>query len=169
MTENRLRYASPLGEILIAADSHALTGLWFVDQKYAPTEFIQSEKPESSRVLRATTKWLDQYFVNKRGTMRSLPEVKPSGTDFQRSVWTALLGISAGQTVTYTELAERIKRPSAVRAVAAAVGRNPISILIPCHRVIGANGSLTGYAGGLERKEALLTLENAPIMQRQLV
>lgn len=85
--------------------------------------------------------------------------MRPAGTSFQQAVWRALLDIPAGQTVTYGELATRLGRPEAVRAVAAAVGRNPVSVLIPCHRVIGADGSLTGYAGGLHRKEALLTIE----------
>jgi methylated-DNA-[protein]-cysteine S-methyltransferase len=113
-------------------------------------------------------KWLDQcaseiqsYF---EGTLREFKSrlSTPWGTEFQQAVWRELQLIPFGATISYGELATRIKKPQAVRAVGAAIGKNPWSIVVPCHRIIGANGSLTGYAGGLERKTSLLRLENAP-------
>jgi len=152
-----MRHTSPLGELLLAADDHALQGVWFVDQKYVPKSFTETSTAAQSAALSDTVHWLAHYFSDK--ACAKLPPLNPQGTEFQQSVWQALLLIERGTTITYGHLARSIGRPKSTRAVAAAVGRNPISLLIPCHRVIGANGSLTGYAGGLERKQALLSIE----------
>ena len=146
---------TPLGRLLIARNADGLSGLWFEDQKYHPGA-LAAPRDDDDALLRDTVAAMKDYFAGRAAT---LPPLSPTGTRFQEDVWRALLGIPAGETVTYAQLAARLGRPEAVRAVAAAVGRNPVSVLIPCHRVLGADGSLTGYAGGLHRKEALLTIE----------
>ena len=151
-------YASPLGSILLAADETGLTGLWFEAQKYFPSfsgvEYQEKETP----VLTETVRWLDVYFSGKDPGF--LPSLHPQGSAFRQAVWNILLTIPRGQTMTYGEIARRLGVHSA-QAVGGAVGHNPISILIPCHRVVGSDGSLTGYAGGVERKARLLQLEGA--------
>jgi methylated-DNA-[protein]-cysteine S-methyltransferase len=109
-------------------------------------------------VLRAAMDQLDDYFAGRRDAFE-LPLDLQAGTPFQQSVWNALCSIAPGATTTYGELGRRIGRPEAARAVGAAVGRNPLSIVVPCHRVVGSDGALTGYAGGIERKTALLAHE----------
>ena len=157
---NACRYSSPLGEIILSAEDGALSGLWFRGQQYecAGTD-IEPEKlgfGSDSPVLRDACKWLDAYFSGEK------PEIDirlaAKGTPFRQRVWAELMKIGYGHTVSYGELAHMIGCRSA-RAVGAAVGKNPISIIIPCHRVLGADGSLTGYAGGIERKKSLLRLE----------
>lgn len=148
---------TPLGAVLIARNTEGLSGLWFEGQKYHPGA-LAAPRRDDDALLTATVTNLCDYFVGK--PLRALP-LSPSGTPFQQAVWRALLAIPAGTTLSYGELARRVGRPQAVRAVAAAVGRNPLSVIIPCHRVLGADGALTGYAGGLHRKQALLTLEGA--------
>lgn len=151
------RIESPVGPLLIASDENGLCNI----------EFRQSSHPAdrgawqggNSPVLDATEKQLDQYFSGKRRAF-DLP-LSPHGTDFQRRVWKALRTIPYGQTISYAELARRVGNPRASRAVGLANGRNPLSIIVPCHRVIGADGSLTGYGGGLAIKESLLRLEGA--------
>ena len=156
-------YASPIGELTLASDGASLTGLWIRGQKYFPAfDPAGCEPSGADPVLRDTARWLDMYFAGDRPSPNVLP-LSPSGSDFRRRVWELLLGIPYGFTVTYGELAAEIfggKRPSA-QAVGGAVAHNPISIIIPCHRVIGADGSLTGYAGGTERKLWLLRHEGA--------
>jgi methylated-DNA-[protein]-cysteine S-methyltransferase len=148
---------SPLGRILLASDQRALTGLYFVGQKYEAVPGSDwNEERDSPLFARAQTE-LAEYFAGKR-TGFNLP-LGPKGTPFQQHVWRTLRTIPCGTTVTYGALAESLGAPRSVRATAAAIGRNPISIFIPCHRVIGSDGSLTGYAGGLDRKRALLALE----------
>ncbi len=148
---------SPLGQILLVASDAALTGLHFVGEKYYPAIAADwRRQPQAPRIVQARYQ-LNEYFAGKRQAF-SLT-VEPPGTPFQRVVWRALQEIPYGVTSYYGALAQRIGNASASRAVGAANGRNPISIVIPCHRVIGANGDLTGYAGGLERKAALLRLE----------
>jgi len=153
---------SPLGQILIAASDDGIKGLWFENQLHHPDitgwQTVRSQK------------WLDQcaseiqsYFDGTLREFKSRLSV-PWGTAFQQAVWRELLLIPFGQTTSYGELATRIKKPQAVRAVGAAIGKNPWSIIVPCHRIIGANGSLTGYAGGLERKTSLLRLEKASML-----
>ena len=151
------RYPSPLGHIVLAATDRGLAGLWFDGQRHQPAT---TDWPEASQhpVLLQAARQLQEYFGGQR-TRFDLPLDLRGGTPFQQSVWHALLGIDAGKVSTYGALGRQINKPSAVRAVGAAVGRNPISIIVPCHRVLGAGGSLTGYAGGLDRKTALLKLE----------
>lgn len=150
--------ASPLGEIILCAHKAALTGLWFTGQKYEMrgAELSLEEERGDREVLTAARHWLDDYFSGKVPTL-DFP-LDPQGTPFQKRVWKELLSIPYRHTVSYGELAERMGCKSA-RAVGSAVGKNPISLIIPCHRVLGASGRLTGYAGGLERKAGLLRLE----------
>ncbi len=145
-------YASPLGKILLSAGEDGLRGIWFEDQRYCGSpDRINDRNP----ILMKAKTWLDAYFRGECPDVGGIP-LAPTGTAFQKRVWTALLCIPQGSTVTYGALAKRMG--SSPRAVGGAVGRNPISILIPCHRVVGATG-LTGYAGGLDRKVFLLDLE----------
>lgn len=153
------RHASPLGAILLAASPRGLAGLWFEGQRYHPAADRWQMAPDHPVLALARTQ-LDEYFSGRR-TVFELPLDLQGGTPFQQSVWRALLSIPAGGRTSYRVLGERIGKPSAVRAVGAAVGRNPVSIVVPCHRVVGSDGSLTGYAGGLDRKTALLQLEGA--------
>ncbi|NMM15054.1 MAG: methylated-DNA--[protein]-cysteine S-methyltransferase [Rhodoferax sp.] len=151
------RYDSPLGPIILAATGEQLVGVWFDGQRHQPdtsTWPVATDHP----VLQLAKTQLSEYFAGQRTTFE-LPLALDRGTDFQQAVWRALLSVPSGATVTYGELSQRVGKPAAVRAVGGAVGRNPLSIVVPCHRVLGANGALTGYAGGLERKTALLHLE----------
>lgn len=148
---------SPLGPIVLAADDNALVGVWFDGQKHQPDP-SRWRTADAHPVLRATAEQLQQYFAGERRQFE-LPLNLQAGTPFQQRVWQALLGITAGSTTTYGALSAQLGQPRAVRAVAGAIGRNPISIVVPCHRVLGAKGALTGYAGGLPRKTALLQLE----------
>lgn len=152
------RIETPLGPLTAARSPAGLSGLWFDGQKHHPGPLDVPEDDGSDPVLSATEGALTAYFSGKPFT---LPPLDPAGTVFQRQVWQALLEIAPGASDTYGRLAERLGRAQAARALGAAVGRNPISVLIPCHRVVGSDGSLTGYAGGLERKQALLRLEGA--------
>jgi methylated-DNA-[protein]-cysteine S-methyltransferase len=152
-------YASPLGRMLLAAVGDRLLGVWFDDQAHLPDLSACASAPDHP-VLQQTTQQLTQYFAGQRRTF-DVPLGSATGTAFQQAVWQALRDIPFGSTRSYGELATRINNPAAVRAVGAAVGRNPLSIIVPCHRVIGASGNLTGYAGGLHRKTALLKLEGS--------
>ncbi|CAB3791440.1 methylated-DNA--[protein]-cysteine S-methyltransferase [Pararobbsia alpina] len=152
---------SPLGDMLISASGDALDGLWFINQKYFPAAQGWRHAPEHP-VMRATRLQIDAYFA---GELRefSVP-LAPRGNEFQGQVWQALRTIAFGELRTYGDIAVQIGLPRAhARAVGNAVGRNPISIIVPCHRVIGQTGALTGYAGGLERKRGLLSLERQGI------
>jgi methylated-DNA-[protein]-cysteine S-methyltransferase len=153
------RYQSPLGPMLLAATDRGLAGIWFEGQRHGPDSSGWREQPDHP-VLREAAEQLGDYFAGRRVSF-DLPLDLQAGTPFQQSVWHALLAIPAGATSSYGELSRRIGRPGASRAVGAAVGRNPLSIVVPCHRVLGTGGALTGYAGGLERKSALLRLEGA--------
>ena len=157
-------YASPLGGILLAADDIGLTGLWFDGQKYfagsLPPEHTRQETP----ILAEARRWLDIYFAGKEPDFT--PPLHPAGSAFRQEVWGLLLQIPYGKTTTYGEIArllsKKMGRPRmSAQAVGGAVGYNEISIIIPCHRVAGANGSLTGYAGGIGKKRRLLELEGA--------
>lgn len=154
------RTASPLGECILACSDQGLCGVWFEGQRHGPqTQVVQSwQAAPDHPVLQATALQLQDYFAGRR-TVFDLPLDLSRGTAFQQSVWQALLAIPAGHHLSYGQLATRLNNPQAVRAVGAAVGRNPVSIIVPCHRVLGSTGQLTGYAGGLERKRALLLLE----------
>lgn len=153
------RYDSPLGAMILAATGRGLAGVWFEGQRHVPDTSQWPHEPQHP-VLRTAVAQLAEYFAGRR-THFDLPLDLQGGTVFQQSVWQALLAIPRGRTTSYATLSRRIGQPLAVRAVGAAVGRNPLSIVVPCHRVVGADGSLTGYAGGLERKSALLQLEGA--------
>ena len=153
------RYASPLGPMIVAATDAGLAGLWFEGQRHLPDTSGWPLAPAHPVLVEAVAQLRD-YFGGRR-TRFELPLDLQGGTAFQQSVWQALLAIPAGGTTSYGDIGQRVGRPAAVRAVGAAVGRNPVSIVVPCHRVLGRDGSLTGYAGGLERKSALLALEGA--------
>ena len=157
-------YSSELGDILLAADEIGLTGLWFFGQSYfadtLPAEQIAQETP----ILAQAKAWLDEYFSGKEPDFT--PTLHPIGSPFRQAVWKLLLQIPYGQTTTYGEIARQLEklqnRPHmSAQAVGGAVGHNGISIIIPCHRVVGTKGNLTGYAGGLDKKMALLELEHA--------
>jgi len=143
-----------------AATDDGLAGLWFDGQAHHPGPLEAPEDPDQ-RWLKSAAQALDAYFAGQefRGELR----FDLQGTPFQQSVWQALLNLGRGQTASYAALAERSGQAHAVRAVGAAVGRNPVSVLVPCHRVLGSQGALTGYAGGLARKRALLVHEGIPI------
>ncbi len=155
------RLPSPLGELLLASDGEALTGLWFVGQAHCAAGLDPLHAERTLPVFEETALWLAAYFAGR--DPGAVPTLRPRGTAFQKSVWAQLAAIPRGEMRTYGELARLLSagsgRPVSARAVGGAVGRNPISILLPCHRVVGAGGKLTGYAGGLERKRALLALE----------
>ena len=155
---------SPLGTIVIAATDKGLAGLWFTQgQRYLPPQLTgEAPWPENSEhpVLKLVSQQLAEYFAGQRSAF-DVPLDLRCGTEFQQSVWQALLAIPQGDVVSYGEVSRRIGNPRAVRAVGGAIGRNPVSIIVPCHRVTGSKGALTGYAGGLERKTALLRLEGA--------
>lgn len=156
-------YASPLGGMTLVSDGTALVGLYFDGQKYAAEGLDATHTQKNLPVFEEARRWLDVYFSGRKPDFT--PPTAPAGTAFQQSVWKILRTIPYGQTVTYGAIARRIEqntgRRISAQAVGGAVGRNPISILIPCHRVIGADGSLTGYAGGLDKKERLLQWEGA--------
>lgn len=148
---------SPVGELtLVASDTGLAAILWENDDPARVRLAPQFENPDHP-VLRETARQLGQYFAGERWSF-DLP-LDFHGTDFQKDVWQALLAIPFGETRSYAEIARAVGRPTAFRAVGAANGRNPISIVAPCHRVIGTNGTLTGFAGGIEAKRHLLALE----------
>lgn len=154
------RYNAPLGDMVLASQGDAVTGVWFVGQKHCPPLHEMGASP----VLDACRRWLDIYFSGRQPDF--FPQIQLVGTPFQLSVWEALRRIPYGTTVTYGELARSFDPPCrSAQAVGQAVGRNPVSILVPCHRVLGADGTLTGYAGGIERKRALLAIEGIFISQ----
>jgi len=150
------RADTPLGPITLAATERGLAGLWFDDQKHHPGA-IEAPVDASQRWIVQALDELAGYW--RDGSALFTIALDPQGTPFQQSVWEALRGIPAGRTLSYGGLAQQLGRASAVRAVGAAIGRNPVAVIVPCHRVLGTSGSLTGYAGGLERKAALLRLE----------
>ncbi len=150
-------FQSPLGLVRLAASSKGLCGVWFEGQRHQP-ETSAWPSVADQPILQQAMRQLTQYFAGQRQHF-DVPLDLSSGTPFQQAVWQALQGLSFGKTCSYGTLSARVGRPTAVRAVSSAVGRNPISIIVPCHRVLGATGALTGYAGGLERKAALLKLE----------
>ena len=159
-----LRHDSPIGPLLLAASQQGLCAIYMSRQRHAPEEPELHWQPVSRddvaqlAILGRTREQLDEYFAGTRSQF-DLP-LDLAGTDFQRSVWKGLCAIGFGETISYGELARRIGNPKAVRAVGLANGRNPVSIVVPCHRVIGADGSMTGYGGGLDRKRYLLALES---------
>lgn len=151
--------SSRLGTIVLAADEHALIGLWFDGQRHQPDGSRWRKAPEHPVLMLAKTQVTD--YLDGRRLDFDLPLCLSGGSAFEQAVWQGLQDIPRGSTQSYRELAAAIDRPKAARAVGAAVGRNPLGIIVPCHRVLGASGALTGYAGGLPRKVALLRLEGA--------
>lgn len=149
-------FESPQGTMILTATPKGLAGVYFRGQKHFP-ERREWQRDSRHPVLRKARRELMEYFAGKRA--RFEVALDPQGTDFQRSVWKQIAKVGFGRTLTYGELAKRAGHPGSARAAGAATGRNPIGIIVPCHRILGANGSLTGYAGGLARKRALLRLE----------
>ena len=152
-------YLSPVGELLLTSRDGMLTGLNMALQHGKPAPHPKPEWRRDDQALRFARRQLDAYFEGERQTF-DLP-LCMAGTPFQKQVWQGLVSIPYGTTISYAELARRIGRPGASRAVGSANGRNPIGIIVPCHRVIGADGTLTGYGGGLDRKEWLISHEAA--------
>ena len=146
------RVDSPVGELLLTGDGESLSGLHFAEGAAPPRN--AREDPEAFAPVLAQ---LEQYFAGERRAFDVPLELR--GSDFQRDVWAALLEIPYGETASYGEIARRVGRPGKARAVGRANGSNPLAVIVPCHRVIGADGSLTGYGGGMERKRLLLDLE----------
>jgi len=154
-------YDSPLGQMLLVANGDALTGVYFNQQKYFPGDGETRRDGAGIKVLDAAKQQLDEYFHDGRRLFEL--DLAPDGTPFQKSVWDELRRIPFGETRSYGDLAHSLGDANKSRAVGAANGRNPITLIVPCHRVIGADGTLTGYASGVERKLALLSLEGAAL------
>ncbi|RAS62720.1 methylated-DNA-[protein]-cysteine S-methyltransferase [Vibrio diazotrophicus] len=150
-------YQSPYGQMTIQANDTGLLGAWFEIQTTQPQDL--GAYSDDHAILNQAKIQIEEYFSGRR-TQFDLP-LAAKGTDFQQSVWQALCKIPYGETWSYQQLADEIGNPKAVRAVGLANGKNPISVIVPCHRVIGKNGKLTGYAGGVETKEKLLQLERS--------
>lgn len=161
------RYSSPLGEIYLAADGEKLAGVWIEGQKYFAASVKENMTECETPVLKMARTWLDCYFAGEKPQIRELP-LAPEGSSFRRLVWDLLCEIPYGQVVTYGEVARRAasimgKARMSAQAVGGAVGHNPISVIIPCHRVVGAGGNLTGYGGGIEKKIWLLDHEGVDL------
>jgi methylated-DNA-[protein]-cysteine S-methyltransferase len=150
-------FESPQGKVLLVASEKGLSGVYFEGQKYFPETRSDWERGSKHAPLKQAKRELAEYFAGKR--RRFEVPLAPDGTQFQRAVWQAISKVGFGETISYGELARRAGHPGSARAAGAATGRNPIGIIVPCHRVMGSDGSLTGYAGGLARKRALLELE----------
>ncbi|MGQ0624232.1 MAG: methylated-DNA--[protein]-cysteine S-methyltransferase [Sporichthyaceae bacterium] len=158
---------SPIGALTLVAEGDSLVAVWMDTQRHLPDpERFGTAEDGDSVVLKEAGRQLAQYFAGER-TSFELP-LRADGTAFQRQVWAALREIPYGETISYGELARRIGKPAASRAVGLANGRNPLGIVVPCHRVIGASGKLVGYGGGLDRKAALLALERGTAAGEQL-
>lgn len=165
-------YNSPIGKLLLISNNESLIGLWIEGQKYFPDQLNKNLNDEITKednldILVKTKKWLDRYFNKERPEISEL-KLAPVGNEFRQNVWNILCDIPYGKTVTYGEIAKKVaimmnKESMSAQAVGNAVGHNPISIIIPCHRVIGKNGNLTGYAGGIENKIKLLEIEDVNI------
>ena len=150
-------FESPHGQMLLVATDNGVSGVYFDGQKYFPGKEKDWQRDGRHAPLKQAKRELQEYFAGRR--KRFEVALDPEGTPFQRSVWKAISTVDFGETITYGELARRAGRPGSARAAGAATGRNPIGIIVPCHRIMGANGALTGYAGGLSKKRALLALE----------
>lgn len=169
MTRRHATLPTSLGELLVVADGNAVAGIYFPGHWHPPADGTIGVTVEASTdvVFVALAQQLDQYLAGDRREF-DLP-VAPAGDPFQHAVWELLREIPYGETRTYGTLATELGDRNLARRVGGAVGRNPVSIVVPCHRVIGAGGALTGYAGGLDRKLLLLELEGAPVVaQRRL-
>jgi methylated-DNA-[protein]-cysteine S-methyltransferase len=156
-----ITFSTPLGDMLAFANTKTLVGLYFDDQKTTlQKKLLQHSNTKTKAILKDTQKQLTEFFNKKRHAF-SLP-YQLSGTAFQQKVWQALSLVPFGKTISYKELAQKIGKPNAIRAVAQSVARNPLLIVLPCHRIIGSNGALIGFAAGITRKKALLALEKTP-------
>jgi methylated-DNA-[protein]-cysteine S-methyltransferase len=158
------RIASPLGTMLLARTEAGLAGAWFERQKHHPAA-IEAPERDDDPLLTEAARQLRAYFAGAIDGF-DIP-LDLQGTAFQRDVWRALLRIEPGTTTSYGQIARELGLPSASRAVGSAVGRNPVSIIVPCHRVVGSSGALTGYAGGLDRKTSLLRIEAEHVKRRR--
>ena len=156
---------SPVGEILLTSNGQSLTGLYLKGQKHFPTQNSSWQQSAAAQPFPLVIQQLTEYFSSQRQTF-DLP-LAANGTDFQRTVWNLLPNIPYGETVSYGNLAYKLGKPGSSRAVGAANGRNPISIIVPCHRVVATNGKLTGYAGGIDRKQWLLAHERGLFSDRE--
>ena len=159
-------YDSPLGGITLASDGDALIGLWFDGQKYFADTLNKAAEEKPLPVFEKADQWLNIYFSGKAPDFT--PKLSMRTTAFRKKVWEIMLTIPFGQTMTYGQIAETVARQMnlpqiSAQAVGGAVGHNPICIIVPCHRVVGTNGSLTGYGGGILRKKALLELEGVDL------
>ena len=157
------KYKSKVGDITLVSDGINLTGLWFNGQKYFLSNVGKEAEEKNLEIFDKTKIWLNKYFSGEKVSPNEL-KLKPEGTDFRKKIWKILCEIPYGQTTTYGKIGEMLarrenKKSYSAQAVGGAVGHNPISIIIPCHRVIGADGNLIGYAGGLEKKKKLLEIE----------
>ena len=155
----RMKYPSPVGELTVASDGENIIGLWLEGQKYFAATINEDAIEKELPIFDEARHWLDIYFAGREPDF--LPPLAPRGSEFRRAVWEELLRIPYGETVSYGEIARRLGGKTSARAVGGAVGHNPISIIIPCHRVVGAKGNLTGYAGGVDKKVKLLEIERA--------
>lgn len=148
-------HSSPVGELTLVATGNELSGVYLLEQRHRPVDTVFGI--QDHRAFDETRRQLDEYFAGTRRCFDLL--LRFNGTSFQQTVWQALRDIPYGETRSYGELARAISRPGAARAVGLANGKNPLSIVVPCHRVLGANGALVGYGGGVQRKRYLLDLE----------
>jgi methylated-DNA-[protein]-cysteine S-methyltransferase len=150
-------YDSPCGHMLLVAEGDALCGAYFVGQKHMREPESGWKRDPRARPLVQAKRELEEYFGGSRKIFDVV--LAAEGTPFQRAVWKAIARVPFGETISYAELARRAGRPGSARAAGAATGRNPIGVIVPCHRIVGTDGSLTGYAGGVDKKRALLALE----------
>ena len=150
---------TPHGRMLLVSSGKGLCGVHFVGQKHYPK--LDGTWKRDPRALQQAKRELQEYFAGER--KRFDVPLAAEGTPFQRAVWREIAKVACGETITYAELARRAGYPGSARAAGSATGRNPLGVIVPCHRIVGADGSLTGYAGGLSRKKALLALEGAAI------
>lgn len=159
-----IEHPSPVGRLLLAATEQGLSGIYFEEHKhFKGKDGWQQASTQSAawKHLQATAQQLDEYFSGQRTEFDVALDM--SGTAFQRSVWQELSAIPFGASVSYAQHAQKLGNPKALRAVGSAIGKNPVSIIVPCHRVIGSSGAVTGYAGGVERKRFLLALEGVAV------
>lgn len=156
-------YSSPLGQITLASQHNKLVGVWIEGQKYFG-QMLSAQKEEAPKlaIFNQTKKWLDDYFAGKKPAITKLA-LAPQGSEFRHKVWDILVQIPYGKVITYGDIAKQISTNMSSQAVGGAVGHNPLSIIIPCHRVVGTNGNLTGYAGGIDKKVWLLEHEQVDI------
>ena len=150
---------SDVGELMLVTDGSALIGLYFADRDHLPAASSSWKRDDQHPVLRTVARQLAEYFAGQR-TSFSIP-LRPIGTGFQEKIWGEIARVPYGKTITYSELAARAGASHAIRAAGTATGRNPISIIVPCHRVVGKKGDMCGFAGGLDRKRRLLELESS--------